>query len=117
MNSPIDIKEKKVKNQGNVKSTTLDYLLSDCKEPIAFIKLDIEGCELQALQGSTTIIEKYKPVIAAEAFGDQEKTELVQFLKQYGYSIVKKFTRGTPMYVFSTSITDYAPVVKRILGL
>jgi len=45
-----------------IKTCALDNFLKD--EEITFIKMDIEGAELKALQGAATIISQYKPKIA-----------------------------------------------------
>lgn len=41
-------------------------------EKVTFIKLDIEGAELDALQGAKSIIDKYKPKIAVCVYHNQE---------------------------------------------
>lgn len=39
--------------------------LDDCvSEPVTFIKLDVEGAELKALQGAEKLIRKYRPILA-----------------------------------------------------
>jgi FkbM family methyltransferase len=95
----VDLDKKFVDN-GEVTVRTLDSLFAKSTEPIGFMKLDIEGCELLALKGATEIIEKWKPVIAAEAGKKHEREGLIEFLSPYGYKVIKKFTRGTPLLVF-----------------
>lgn len=53
----------KVSNQGNIeiKVNAIDNLIHG---PVTFIKMDIEGAELEALEGAKTIIQKYKPKLA-----------------------------------------------------
>ncbi|MER2190113.1 MAG: FkbM family methyltransferase [Solibacillus sp.] len=53
----------KVSTQGNIeiKVNSIDNLIQG---PVTFIKMDIEGAELEALEGAKTIIQKYKPKLA-----------------------------------------------------
>lgn len=53
----------KFTEQGNIKIevTSIDEII---KEKVAFIKMDIEGCELEALKGARNIIKQYKPTLA-----------------------------------------------------
>ena len=47
-----------------IETASLDEELKDEKEPITFIKMDIEGAELNALKGAERIIKEYKPRLA-----------------------------------------------------
>jgi FkbM family methyltransferase len=49
---------------------TLDEALSDCSP--TYIKMDIEGAELQALQGARSMIERDAPVLAVCAYHVQD---------------------------------------------
>ena len=58
---------------------------------IGFIKIDVEGHELQALMGAKGLLEKNYPVIAFEQSEDtfnQGTSNVIDFLKSIGY---KKF--------------------------
>ncbi len=46
----------------HIKGMKLDSVAGD--EPVTFIKMDIEGSELKALEGAETIIRRYKPRLA-----------------------------------------------------
>lgn len=46
----------------HVQGLSLDQILQE--EKVTFIKLDIEGAELKALQGMKNIIIKYRPLLA-----------------------------------------------------
>jgi FkbM family methyltransferase len=67
----------------------LDDIL-DCDEqvlPITFIKLDIEGHELSALEGMKKTLEKYKPLIWVEDLTD---SVAINYLMNNGYTIIQQ---------------------------
>lgn len=53
-----------------VEVTTIDAVVGD--EKVAFIKMDVEGAELEALKGARTVIERDMPVLAVSAYHRQE---------------------------------------------
>lgn len=64
-------------------------------DDLDFLKLDIEGCELFALQGGREIILKYKPVIIIEQNHLSERYGIETYgakkwLEELGYKEVKK---------------------------
>lgn len=69
------------KNTGtSIKTVSLDGCVSD---KVTFIKMDIEGAELEALKGSREIIRKYKPKLAICIYHKKEDlVEIPQFIKE-----------------------------------
>ena len=67
------------------------------KEPISFIKVDIQGCDLFALQGAKETILKNKPAIIfeyEEQFQEEFNTtfnDYVEFVKSINYKFVKTY--------------------------
>lgn len=55
-----------------------------------FIKIDVQGAELLVLQGAEQTIQKYKPAMIVEC--EDDKMEPLEFLKSFGYKIVKHTT-------------------------
>lgn len=47
-----------------IETDSVDHAASSVTEPVAFIKLDVEGSEKQSIIGSAETIGKYKPLIA-----------------------------------------------------
>jgi len=62
-------------------STSIDSFDYD---RLGLIKLDVEGCELKALQGAVRTLEKHRPVIVIEVKFEGDKIR--EWLSTYGYS-------------------------------
>ena len=69
-------------NLQQYKTISIDDFVNDNKiEKIDFIKMDIEGCELKALQGAINTLKKYKPKLAIAAYHKYDDYyEIPQFL-------------------------------------
>jgi len=78
-----------------VKTITIDSL--QISEPISFIKIDIQGSDLFALQGARETILKNKPAIIfeyEEQFQQEFKTsfnDYVEFVKSIDYKFVRTY--------------------------
>lgn len=74
-NSRIDEESSNV-----IKCVTLDSVV---KERVTFIKMDIEGAELEALKGCKNIINQYRPKLAISVYHKPEDIiEIPKFIKQ-----------------------------------
>ncbi len=62
MNSIIPLKEKKITRHVKLESISLDYFCFKNSIIPDFIKVDIEGSEIELLKGSIKIMKKYKPI-------------------------------------------------------
>lgn len=61
-------------------TTSIDVVANG--EPVTFIKLDIEGVELEALKGAQETIKKYRPTLAISIYHKPEDiVQLPQFVK------------------------------------
>lgn len=49
-----------------VTATTIDAILKDEPAPLPFMKLDLEGADLMALQGATLTLEEKRPLVASK---------------------------------------------------
>ncbi|HBR28758.1 MAG TPA: hypothetical protein DD789_04855 [Firmicutes bacterium] len=76
---------------GEIAIDTLDNILKKEKGRIGLIKIDVEGMDLEVLQGAVNTINLFKPVICIEALTPKRLEEITKFLKP-GYEIVKKYS-------------------------
>ena len=53
------------KSNATIKTIPIDKII---KSPVTFIKMDVEGAELRALQGAKELIEKYHPKLAISLY-------------------------------------------------
>lgn len=83
--------------KGKREIATLDSLLKDISD-ITLIKLDIEGFELQALEGAKRILETQHPVLFIEGFPKRHVAQFSKFLSQFGYGNAKEVFKS--MYEF-----------------
>ncbi|MGB5823286.1 MAG: FkbM family methyltransferase [Proteocatella sp.] len=86
-------------NKGSVEINSLDSLLLKEVDSVDMIKIDVEGMELDVLNGAKEILKKYKPIIYIEAGTNREFDGIVNHLKQYQYNPIYRFN-ATPTYLF-----------------
>ena len=60
-----------------------------------FIKLDVEGMELNVLAGAERLINKFHPIIYAEANRNEKRIPLLVWLRERGYKI---YSHNPPLY-------------------
>lgn len=87
----------------------LDNVLSDV-ENIVLIKIDVEGFELEIIQGAQNILERQSPVIFAELATKKELKSFTSEISKYGYTTDKMNYAGTPTYLFQKAPI---PIAKR----
>ena len=54
----------------DVETSTVDLLLPQIEQPLTFIKVDVEGHELELLRGAEECLHRYKPALLVEIEGD-----------------------------------------------
>ena len=66
----------------------LDALLSDMEEPVALIKVDVQGAEYSVFKGARNIMARDKPILMYEDVGRFEREGDIQaeLLHKLGYS-------------------------------
>jgi FkbM family methyltransferase len=73
----------------SVPTIALDDLISSGKAPPPdYIKIDIEGAELEALRGAAVSLERYRPLIFLATHELEVHRECLQLLSELGYRII-----------------------------
>lgn len=85
-----------------IKVTSMDKAIKEDK--VTFIKMDIEGSELEALHGAEQIIKKNKPKLAISIY---HKPEDIWVLPE----IIMRFNPDYKFYLRHYSLTDYETVL------
>jgi len=57
-------------------------------KPISGIKIDVENYEYNVLEGAKELLAKYRPVIYAELWDNQNRADCMKLLTEIGYTIL-----------------------------
>jgi FkbM family methyltransferase len=77
-----------------VETTTLDRLVEDLKlRRVDLVKIDVEGAEINVLEGSTYTLSTYKPNMLIEVHGLDKLGRVKEILQSHGYRI-REVARG-----------------------
>ncbi|WP_158091516.1 FkbM family methyltransferase [Bradyrhizobium canariense] len=77
----------------SIKLDLLDNILSGARPRIALMKIDIEGHELEALEGSFGTIQKDGPIILFEALSPDAAKASINLLRRASYQRFYAFSR------------------------
>ncbi len=84
---------------GNLLLDKLDNIKIE-EDAVDFVKIDVEGHELEVLQGARETLLKYKPMIFIEIF-PENKTKVHEYLINLGYRLEKSFRDCNYLYLFN----------------
>ena len=116
MSSLIPIKSKKITIRSSVESITLDDFCDNNKIRPEIIKVDIEGSEIELLNGSKKIMKKLKPVFFLSYHPDHirkigyKKDELLILLDKLNYEIINfkfekpKILKNSEYFIFPKNL-------------
>lgn len=91
-------------NDGDADFIPLDSI--QFSEKIDLIKIDVEGHEIETLEGARETIYKHKPVIVIESFN--KKDEVDNFLIPMGYELVDTIRKGEDyIYKYNEAYSIY----------
>jgi FkbM family methyltransferase len=82
---------------GEFKIEKLDNVLMNEKN-INFIKIDVEGFEIEVLKGASRILQKYRPTIWIESF-EENITQVKKILFSSGYILKEEFPGFNYLFV------------------
>lgn len=88
--------------------TTLDDLIHD---PVAVIKIDVEGMEDRVLRGASRILSEDQPTVYVEAWNRDQLNGILQLLQPFGYCATGRVFNSSPTYEFAP-----ATAVGRVAG-
>ncbi len=93
-------------NRINVRVTTLDKVWRERGlPPVSIVKIDVEGAEVDVLEGSQELIEMCKPIVLAEASSKTKHQMLAAWFSDHGYR-EKSFPGLRPWnHLFEPSLT------------
>ena len=73
-------------NKLTVQTKTLDSFLSKYPSP-NYLKIDVEGFEMDVLRGASKILREIRPKLIIETHSSELKKEVINFLDEYGYTL------------------------------
>lgn len=83
---------------GEVPIRTLDSIVAG--RSIKALKIDVEGMELEVLDGATRTIEGSEPLIYVETSDILAERDLMEWMRQHGYRFTREFNE-TPTRLFT----------------
>jgi FkbM family methyltransferase len=75
---------------------------------VDLIKLDVEGMELEALEGARQTIERCRPIMLIEKI-KTDSAQLAQWLAQRGYQVMEAGINVVAIHASDASLGDIAP--------
>lgn len=105
MEASLYFEDNERSNIVNVPVTSLDLELKERGyEKVDFIKMDIEGAEIEAIKGAKNLLKKNNVHLAIASYhivnGEKTCTKLEEILRSYGYKTYTSFPEHLTTYAF-----------------
>lgn len=105
--SLIDTGRKELSERVKVLCTTVDGLFGEIK--VDFVKIDVEGLELNVLKSMSSLIQRYHPVIFCEIYKGKivfnNPHDTISYLRNFGYQVYRVID-GVPV--------EFSPTEKHV---
>lgn len=88
----------------------LDVYLKGRFSRVDFLKIDVEGSELDVLKGAQETITKNLMRIVLETHSQQSKKQIVQYLTSKGYAVL-----SIPPYLYASNRPDDKLLIRRLI--
>jgi FkbM family methyltransferase len=89
------------REEQSVVAVTLDWLLQSLPQP-SVVKIDVEGAEMEVLEGATRLFEAVRPVVLCEVIPASERA-VTTFLQAHGYQIFDGETKASDRQALRTA--------------
>ncbi len=76
-----------ISSEGDGESVEMVTLDSFNLDNVSFIKIDVEGHEIEVLKGARATLERNKPVMVIEVYGRSDKDDRLDFIRSLGYDV------------------------------
>jgi hypothetical protein len=83
------------RNNIDISLIPLDFIMPLIIKPVSFMKVDVEGIELDLLRGAKKLITKYKPIIEIEIwkgkYDEFINSDIWKYLETLDYKIINAY--------------------------
>ncbi|WP_414660863.1 FkbM family methyltransferase [Horticoccus sp. 23ND18S-11] len=78
-------------------AVTLDEFVAQGGVPPTFLKIDVEGAEVDVLAGATEVLRRYRPTVLCETHGAAAAQGVYQLLHALGYTLYRVTSQLEPI--------------------
>ncbi|MDH3288197.1 MAG: FkbM family methyltransferase [Betaproteobacteria bacterium] len=87
-------------SSGTIRSEPLDAIVRD---HVDLIKIDVEGMELEVLEGATLTISRFRPYLLVETFNAHVEA-MARWCQEHGYRVVRRFEYVNSVNLFLEAV-------------